>query len=262
MSLRIPELILLILMTSVIASGQKTDSLKSKSLSEHSSRSDAMTLIIYTRTISDANGNVRFDQNIVPNFKVNKWLRVELGIRQGERLNNIGAYNHYKIEIQTKSFFKTVRLIARMSDNVVRYTSPNYSRTNYLLIAESKYPLSDKFDAIVNVGYSFAIEKDNVLQGEPIVSGSNDDHGIYKLGVKYKLNDKGALEALIGTYDVFNPYLLTQPFTQVSFDYELFKGGALYSYFRYQYNKSFDTPFNDFLGLGLKLSFSKHPKSI
>src|SRR5882724_7119571 len=129
MSRIIPELILLILVTSVIASGQKTDSLKNRPLSEHSLKSDAMTLLIYTRTISDANGNVRFDQNIVPNFKVNKWLRVELGIRQGERPNNIGAYNHYKIEIQTKSFFKTVRLIARMSDNIVRYTSPNYSRT-------------------------------------------------------------------------------------------------------------------------------------
>ncbi|MGC4021685.1 MAG: hypothetical protein QM734_06955 [Cyclobacteriaceae bacterium] len=110
---------------------------------------------------------------------------------------------------------------------------------------------------IANIGYEFSYQKDNVYQGEPMIGGPNDNHGIYKFGIRYRLNDKGYLEALLGSYDVFNPYLLQQPFTQLSFDYELFEGGTLYSYFRYQYDKSFTTPLNDFLGLGIKLRIKR-----
>ncbi len=103
---------------SVIVNAQKTDSLKTEELKEK--ESDKITVLMYVRVIRDAAGNVRMDENIVPNFKLNKWLRLELGVRQGERPQQFGSYNHYKVELQTKMILKTVRLLARLSDNIVR----------------------------------------------------------------------------------------------------------------------------------------------
>lgn len=213
---------------------------------------EAMTILFYTRTISDASGNVRFDQNIVPNFKVARWLRMEVGLRHGERSGNIGAYDHYKVELQTKSFFDRTRLVLRMSDNVVRYGSPFFSRTNYLALAETKIPLTKKWEAVANVGYVTSYQKNDVSEVTPESTGSSDAHGIYKFGVKYKIHH-GFFEGVWGSYDVFNPYALTQPFCQVAFDYELWKRGTLASYYRYQYNRTFDTPMNNFLGLGIRV---------
>ncbi|MBS1952417.1 MAG: hypothetical protein OJF59_002034 [Cytophagales bacterium] len=234
---------------------QKIDSVR-KQEAPKEVKKDRFTLLVYTRTISDAHSKFRFDQNIVPNFRVTPWLRMELGIRQGEQTNNGAAYNHYKVELQSKTLFQRLRLVTRMSQDIVRYGSPTYTRTNFLFIAETKHPISRKFDAVLNIGYMFSYQKNNTLQAEPIAGGSNNNHGIYKVGIRYKLR-KGYLEGVLGTYDVFNPYALQQPFAQVSCDYELFNGGTLYSYFRYQYDKSIGTPFNDFLGLGVKFRILK-----
>ena len=223
------------------------------SLHETRSREESTTLLLYTRTIRDATGTIRFDLSAVPNFKVTKWLRVELGLRHGERAGDMSAYDHYKVEFQTASLFYHTRLVARMSDNVVRYGSPNFSRTNYLLIAETRIPISKKFEAFANAGYVISYLKNNIHEAIPELSGLEDDHLIYKLSLRYKLS-KGFVEGVLGTYDIFNPYSASQPFLQTSFEYELWEGGSLYSYLRYQFDQSVGTPFNNFLGLGIRFS--------
>jgi len=105
-------------------------------------RTEKLMLLIYSRIISDANGNVRIDENFVPNIRLNKLLKLELGIRQRERPQRFDSYYHYKVELQTKSFWKTLRFIARLSDNVIKYPTPSYAKSNYLFIAESKFTLS------------------------------------------------------------------------------------------------------------------------
>ncbi|MGC4021684.1 MAG: hypothetical protein QM734_06950 [Cyclobacteriaceae bacterium] len=129
-------LLVVLLILPLVALAQNTDEPEKGTKRK---TSDAFSLLLYTRTISDANGNFRFDQNFVPNFRVTKWLRVELGFRQGERTNQIGAYNHYKVELQSKSFFqRRVRLIARMSDNIVRYGVPTiHAVIIFLLLKQS-----------------------------------------------------------------------------------------------------------------------------
>ena len=83
-------------------------------------KSDKITLLTYARVISDAKGNLRADENVVGNFKLINWLKLEAGYRQGERPHSFDSYYHYKFELQTKSFWKTVRVIGRISDNVIR----------------------------------------------------------------------------------------------------------------------------------------------
>lgn len=217
-------------------------------------KSDRLTFLIYARLISDANGNIRMDENIVPNIRLNKWLKLELGIRQGERPQRFDAYYHYKVELQTKSFWKTVRFIARLSDNVVKYPNPDYAKSNYLFIAEGKFSLSKYFVALVAGGYVFTFQKNNSVDGLPSINnGIENNYPTYKLAVRYLLNDRGFAEAAFGAYDVFNPYLLTSPFLQTSFEYEITQQLDLYSYFRYQYGKSIGEPLNDFIGLGVKI---------
>ncbi len=237
-------------------SGQAIDSLQKKTLS-HAKESDKVSLLLYARIILDANGNIRIDENIVPNFKLNNWLRLELGFRQGERPQKFDSYNHYKVELQTKSFWKAVRFVARLSDNIIQYPLPTYSKTNYLVLAESKYPIFHSFVAVVAGGYVFSYQKNNSLDGWPTTSGNKINQPIYKVGLRYMLKDAGFIEAVIGTYDVFNPYLLTAPFMQMSFDYDLSERCTLYSYFRYQYSEHIDVPLNDFLGLGVRLHLLK-----
>jgi len=227
--------------------GQKNDSTR---------KSDKLALLIYSRIISDNNGNIRVDENFVPNIRLNKLLKLELGIRQGERPQRFDSYYHYKVELQTKSFWKTVRFIARLSDNVTKYPSPTYSRSNYLLIAESKFPLSKTFVALVAGGYVFTRQQNNTTDGVPTVNnGDRDNFPTFKLAVRYLLHNHGFVEAVYGAYDVFNPYLLKSPFLQSTFEYELTERTELYSYYRYQFNNSLGQPLNDFVGLGVKLHF-------
>ncbi|HEV8513511.1 MAG TPA: hypothetical protein VGQ59_09545 [Cyclobacteriaceae bacterium] len=222
--------------------------------SVNESATERISLLIYARVISDANGNWRVDQNIVPNFRLNRWLKLELGIRHGETSNQFGAYYHYKIELQTKSFWKNVRFIARMSDNVVDYTNPDYRRSNYLLIAESKWPLSKSWVVLAAFGYVYSSTQNNSQEGLPnIDQGKGNNYPTYKAGLRYLIRDKGNLDFVVGSYDVFNPYLLVSPFTQTGFDYEITKHTELYSYFRYQFDSKIDVPLNYFLGIGVRL---------
>ena len=205
----------------------------------------------------DPSGNVRYDQNIVPNVKLNKWLRLELGFRQGERPQHFASYNHYKVELQTKYFSKRVRFLARLSDNIIQYPSPVFSKSNYLFIAEGKQSISPAFQLFLSYGYVFSYQRDAILDAWPSTSGTTTTNSTYKLALRYSINDKGFAELVYGAYDVFNAYLLSTPFTQVSFDHELSDRLSFYSYFRYQFNNKFDIPQNNFLGLGVRLFFLK-----
>jgi predicted porin len=212
------------------------------------------TLLLYMRTIQNANGQWRFDQSIVPNFRLIPWLRMELGIRHGERPDNFLSYNHYKVELQSKYFFKHVRVIARMSEKVQNAPTPTSAITNYLLIAESRFPLSKSFTLLAAGGYVWTRLRDNTTDGLPALSGIKDNYLTYKVGVRYKW-DRGGVDLLAGAYDIFNPYDLSNPFLQTSLDYEFSKRTSLYSYYRYQYHKTLDTPANNFVGLGVRLHF-------
>lgn len=218
------------------------------------SKTEKIFLLVYARVITDANGNWRTDQNIVSNFRLNRWLKLELGVRHGETTNQFGAYYHYKIELQTRSFWEKVRFVARLSDNVVDYTNPDYRRSNYLLIAESKLPLSKSWIILAAYGYVYSSTQNNSQEGLPnIDQGKGNNYPTYKAGLRYLIKEKGNLDFVVGSYDVFNPYLLVSPFTQVSFDYEITKRTALYSYFRYQFDHKIDVPLNYFLGVGVRV---------
>ena len=86
-----------------------------------------------------------------------------------------------------------------------------------------------------------------------MASGASDHFPTYKLSLRYDLNGKGYVEAVYGAYDVFNPYPVSAPFMQASFDHRLSDKCTLYSYFRYQFNQHPDTALNEFLGLGVKI---------
>ncbi len=211
---------------------------------------------MYVRIIRDAAGNVRVDENIVPNFKLNKWLRLELGIRQGERPQQFSSYNHYKVELQTKTILKTVRFLARLSDNIIQYPSPQYVKSNYLFIAEGRRKISNSLTALIAYGYVFTYQQNNINQADPITKGVANNYPTYKIGLRYALRDKRFVEASYGAYDVFNPYLLSSPFTQATFDYEISKRWTFYSYFRYQFYQSLGTPANYFTAFGVKLKIN------
>lgn len=216
-------------------------------------KGDRLSALLYARVISDASGNVRIDQNFVPNLRLNNWLKLEAGFRIGERPQKFDSYYHYKIELQTKSFFNTIRFFGRLSENVIQYPLPVYSRSNYLIVAEAKKSLAHSLVAIVAWGYVFSAQRDNSLDGIPATTGKTINYPTFKIALRYLVGEKGFVEAVYGAYDVFNPYLLSSPFLQTSFEYELGRRTALYSYFRYQYNSSVNIPLNDFLGLGVKL---------
>jgi hypothetical protein len=71
------------------------------------------------------------------------------------------------------------------------------------------------------------------------------------LSLRYLVKSNGFLEAVYGSYDVFNPYGINSPFAQLGGDYELTDKCSLMGYFRYQYNYNVFTPLNYFLCLGL-----------
>lgn len=224
------------------------------SVSHHEKLQPAIRWLIYTRTISDNNGHLRFDQNVVPTIRLNKWLFLEAGIRFGETSQKFDSYFHYKLEVQTKSFWRTVRFFARLSDNIIKYQTPDYRKSNYLIVAESEFPLTRSITFQAAGGYVFSYQQNNSTDGRPVfVNGKRNNYPTFKISLKYKLNDKGSVEIVYGAYDVFNPYLLSSPFLQVGLDYELGKRTALYSYARYQYSNQVDVPMNNFLGLGVRI---------
>ena len=244
----IATLVCLILSTTRVI-GQNSE----ESVTTGKKEEERISLLVYARVIHNSNGTFRVDENIVPNFRLNKLLRLELGFRQGETSNSLGSYNHYKVELQTKYFYNKFRLLIRMSDRIVRFPSPSYSNSNYLAVVESRFPLGKSFSLLAAAGYVYTFQKNDLLEGWPIASGAKDNFPTYKLALRYNLHGKGFVEAVYGAYDVFNPYPVSAPFTQASFDYHLSTRYTLYSYFRYQFSQSLDAALNEFLCLGVRI---------
>jgi hypothetical protein len=208
--------------------------------------------LIYTRTIRDPKGNFRFDQNVVPNIMINKLFRIELGIRHGETSDAFDAYYHYKVELQTKSFWRTLKFFARLSDNI--WKSPTiYSRSNYVVVAESRFAIHPKFSVLVGAGGVAQYQRDNVKDAVPSFSGSRKIFPTYRLTARYHATERWIIDAVYGAYDTFNPYPAASPFLQVDTEYDLTNHLILYGYFRYQFDHHVDTALNDFLGLGIRI---------
>ena len=232
------------------------DSVKTHAVNEVSRpHPNKINVLFYFRVISDAKGTVRIDENVVGNFRLNSWLRLEAGLRKGERPQSFDSYYHYKLELQSKYFWNSARLIARLSENVIQVPTPYYSKSNYLVITETKWPLSHRFSLMAAGGYVFTFQQNNVLDAVPSTAGVQNFYGTYKFGIRYALQDKGFVEATYGAYDVFNPYVLQSPFVQITSDYDVSRKATLYGYLRYQYDHSFDQPLNNFLGLGVRVRF-------
>ncbi len=225
----------------------------------HQERTETVSLLLYNRIIFDAHGNVRLDQNIVPTFRLNNLFKLQIGFRLGERPHNLNSYYHYKIELQTKQIWNTVRFLARMSTNVIEDPGPDggspYTRSNYLGVAEGQYPLTEKLRLTGGVGYLHSFRKSNDLAGLPIAGGSKNNHVLYKVALHYAFNRRGFVGAAFGTYDVFNPYNLNEPFAQVDCEYDFSERSTLYSYYRYQEAGHFNEPLNHFICLGVRLHF-------
>ena len=253
---------LLLMLTAAGASAQtpeRPDSLRTTATANKSRRIETASLLLYNRIILDARGNVRFDQNVVPTFRITSLFRLQVGFRLGERPNNFNSYYHYKVELQTKQFWNAIRLLARMSTNVIENPGPNggspYTRSNYLGVAEGRYPLSEKFTLTGGVGYLYSFRSDNDLEGLPITAGSQNNHILYKAALHYEFNPRGFVGAAFGTYDVFNPYNLNEPFAQVDCEYDFSERSTLYTYYRYQEAGHFNQPLNSFICLGIRLHF-------
>ncbi len=214
-----------------------------------------ISLLVYTRIIRNDNGSFRVDGNLVPNFRLNRLLRLELGLRQGATAGDLRSYNHYKAELQTRYIFEKFRVLIRLSDRIVRYPSPVFSNSNYLMIAESRFPVGRSFMLLAAVGYVYTFQK-NALEDWPISTGASSQYPTYKLALRYSLSNKGYVEAAYGAYDVFNPYPIAAPFLQTSLDHPLSHRCILYSYFRYQFNQRPGTPLNEFVCAGVKVRIS------
>lgn len=222
-------------------------------------RKETASLLIYNRTIIDANGHVRTDQNIVPNIRLNSFLKLELGFRVGERPQTqwFDTYDHYKIELQTRSFWNTLRFIARMSTNIIKVPAPAYTKSNYIGVAEGKFPLSKRFMALGGLGYVYSFQKNNDVEASPVTAGTETSHILYKAAIRYRFDSRAFIEGVFGTYDVFNPYQINEPFTQVDCEYELSPKATLYAYVRYQDENQFNVPLNVFQCVGLRFHFFK-----
>jgi hypothetical protein len=237
-------LFLCLLLSTVVLYAQDSTAVKKKE--------DKITLLVYVRVIHNPDGTYRVDENIVPNFKLNRLLRLEVGFRQGQTSGSLGSYNHYKVELQTRWFYSKFRFFTRLSDRIVRYPTPPYSNSNYMMVAESRFPLGRSFSILAAAGYVYTFQHNNTLEGLPITDGAADHFPTYKLALRYDLHGKGFVEAVYGAYDVFNPYPVTAPFTQASFDYHLSHHATLYSYFRYQFSKTLDVPLSEFMCVGVR----------
>ncbi|MGZ3931357.1 MAG: hypothetical protein ACXVP0_08395 [Bacteroidia bacterium] len=222
---------------------------------------DKINLLVYARVISDSKGNGRVDENIVPAFRLTDWLTLEAGIRYGQRPQQLNSYYHYKIELQTKSFWKTARVIARISDNVIIYPTPSYRKTNCLFAIETKYALSRSWLAMAAGGYVFSAQQNNATDATPSSKGVPSSYPVFKLALRYRFKAGGFTEAAFGSYDVFNPYALNSPFVQAAAEFRISRSCTSYSAFRYQYANSVNTPLNYFLVLGLKFHLCRDKKS-
>lgn len=254
--------LLFLMLTTVSASAQlaeNSDSLRSTTPARKPERTETVSLLLYNRVILDANGNVRFDQNVVPTFRLNNLFNLQIGFRIGERPHDFSSYYHYKVELQTKQFWNSVRFLARMSNNIIKDPGPDggvpYTKSNYLGVAEGRYPLSEKFRLVGGVGYLYSFKKDNKPGGFPTTNGSQNNHIIYKAALHYEFNPRGFVGAAFGTYDVFNPYNLNEPFAQVDCEYDFSERSTLYTYYRYQEAGHFNEPLNSFICLGIRLHF-------
>ena len=217
---------------------------------------DIITLWLYERVIWDAMGNVRYDENIVSNFKMNQWLRAEAGFRTGHRPEKFDSYYHYKLELQTKSFWQTVRFFVRLS-NDVNQSAPVYSRSYYLAVAEVRRPFSKSFSFLAAWGQVLATQRNNSLDGMPSLTGTQTNYTAYKIGVRYTLRENGFVEATCGNYDVFNPYIPSNSFLQTHFEYDISRRTSLTSNLRYQFDHDIGTPLSYFIIVGVRLHFAK-----
>jgi uncharacterized membrane protein YkvA (DUF1232 family) len=219
-------------------------------------KANKIVLLTYVRVISDSKGSVRIDENYVGNFKLINWLNLEAGLRFGEHPPNLNSYFHYKLELQTKYFWKTLRLAARMSDDVSNNPAPAYRRTNKIFLAEAKYPLSSRFMVRAGVGYLFSSQQ-NIPDILPTNLGKQDSYLLFKIAVRYVQKKNGFFELAYGTYDVFNPYSYNQPFAQIITEQELSHLCTFFSYFRYQYDYNVFRPYNYFFCVGVKFHLAR-----
>jgi hypothetical protein len=242
-------------MVAHLVQAQKVDSLRKEQMPSKK-RDDKMTLSLYERVIWDAQGNVRYDENIVSNLKLNPWLRAEGGIRFGHHPQKFDSYYHYKLELQTKSFWQTVRFFIRLSNDVNKST-PVYARSYYLAVAEVRRPISKSFSVLAAWGQVLATQRDNSSDAAPSFSGTQTNYMAYKIGLRYAMKEKGYVEATLGNYDVFNPYMPSNSFLQTHFEYDLSRRTSFTSNLRYQFDHSLDKPLGYFIIAGVRLHFAK-----
>jgi len=243
-----------LLLIAHLVHAQRADSLR-KEQTPSKKQEDKITLSLYERVIWDAQGNVRYDENIVSNFKLNSWLRAEGGIRFGHRSQKFDSYYHYKLELQTKSFWQTVRFFVRLSNDINKST-PVYARSYYLAVAELRRPISKSFSFLAAWGQVLATQRDNSSDAAPSFSGTQTNYMAYKVGLRHT-REKGFMEAMVGNYDVFNPYMPSNSFLQMHFEHELSKRVSFTSNLRYQFNTSLDKPLSYFIIAGVRLHFAK-----
>jgi hypothetical protein len=241
-----------LLLTTHLLQAQKVDSLNKLMKRPE----DKVTLSLYERVIWDAQGNVRYDENIVGNFKLNSWLRGEGGIRFGHRPQKFDSYYHYKLELQTKSFWQTVRFFVRLSNDINK-SNPVYARSYYLAVAEVRRPISKSFSFLAAFGQVLATQRDNSSDAAPSFSGTQTNYMAYKVGLRNTLKEKGFVEVMVGNYDVFNPYMPSNSFLQMHFEHDITKRVSFTSNLRYQFDHSLDKPLSYFIIAGVRIHFTK-----
>lgn len=240
-------LFLLLHAAAVSQTRAKADS-SAKKRSEYSK----VSVALYARAIFDARGRVRMDENVVGNFKLGKWIRLEAGFRQGERPQVADAYYHYKLELQSRYFWRKVRVFARLSHDIFNYPSPSYRKTNELLVAEGRQRLGKAWQVVGGLGYLFST-RNAVPDALPSSSGLKYNVPVYRISLRYTIKENSAFDVAYGTYDVFNPYRLNEPFAQIAMEQELSELCTFFTYFRYQFKAENIGPINYFLCAGVKL---------
>lgn len=255
--LKIAYPLLIVLFFSAPLAAQHHTTSSDTSLEKEKTTPDHITLTVYARVISNAGGHKRVDENIVGNFKLLSWLRLEAGFRQGERPHAPDSYYHYKLELQTKYFWNRVRFIAKLSDNIINLPSPSYRKTNALLAVEAKHAFSSSLQASGGVGYVSSAQQLGAPDFLPTSQGTQLNYPVFKLALKYRYSKRGLVEGSYGSYDVFNPYYYNSPFAQLLTEFEISHACTFYSYFRYQYNNYVFRPENYFLCAGLQFHLGK-----
>ncbi len=108
-----------------------------------------------------------------------------------------------------------------------------------------------RFQIFAGGGYVFSSQQNNHLDMLPTSQGIQKNYPIFKVAVKYLLNEKAHIELAYGSYDIFNPYAVNSPFGQLTGNFDLSNLCTLCSYFRYQYNNAVFTPYNYFFSAGI-----------